>query len=328
MLSSSDWNRVRFDPRARGGHVESYFFKLNDPSGRRALWLKATILARPECAPVAEAWAIAFDRESEHRAAKRVVPFGEASFSQSALDVRVAELAFHERRIEGRVQNAGRRIDVSLDFDPGAPPLVPFFSRKMYEARLPSSKLVSPHPDSRFKGEYRADGEPVHVDGWRGMQGHNWGRHHAEQYAWAHCNQWDGDQDVVLEALTARVKMGPVLTPPVTIVCVWHRGRRYEFNQPKTLLASRGTMTARSFRFEARQPGARVSGELSADTRDFVGLYYENPNGQMTYCLNSKIADARLRLEVDGEPPLELATHAAALELGTKDPNHGVAMLA
>jgi len=36
-----DWNATRFDPASARGHVESHFLKLNDPAGRRALWLKA-----------------------------------------------------------------------------------------------------------------------------------------------------------------------------------------------------------------------------------------------------------------------------------------------
>jgi hypothetical protein len=48
----------------------------------------------------------------------------------------------------------------------------------------------------------------------------------------------------------------------------------------------------------------------------------------MTYCLNSKIARGRLRIELPGKPALELRTDSAALEIGTKDPNHGVRMLA
>jgi len=48
----------------------------------------------------------------------------------------------------------------------------------------------------------------------------------------------------------------------------------------------------------------------------------------MTYCLNSKIAHGSLRLEVADSAPLVAHTRAAALEIGTRDPNHGVAMLA
>ena len=48
----------------------------------------------------------------------------------------------------------------------------------------------------------------------------------------------------------------------------------------------------------------------------------------MTYCLNSKIAHGSLRLELPGRAPLVAHTRAAALEIGTRDPNHGVAMRA
>ena len=80
--------------------VESYFFKLNDAVGRRALWLKATVLSRLSGAgPVAEAWAIAFDREGEHVAAKEVVAYESARFSRDGLSVKVSDLKFEEGRL-------------------------------------------------------------------------------------------------------------------------------------------------------------------------------------------------------------------------------------
>ncbi|MEB2313428.1 MAG: hypothetical protein OZ921_17335 [Sorangiineae bacterium] len=324
-----DYNAVRYDRYRKGGHVESYFFKLNDPAGRRALWLKATILARLEGRPVAEAWAIAFDREREHVAVKEVTRHEFAEFSRRGLEVRVAGVHFSEGRLDGRIESPEHTIEFGLDFDTASPPLAPLPSRRLYEDWAPNTKLVSPHPNSRFSGSYSVDGgAPVAVEGWRGMQGHNWGSRHTERYAWTHVNQWDGDEEVVLEAFTGRVKVGPLLAPPLTVVCVWHRGTRYEFNRPRELVRSRGRIGARSYRFEVESALARASGELHADTRDFVGLYYENPNREMTYCLNSKIASGTLRLEPRGRPALELTTRAGALELGTKDEHHGVSMLA
>jgi hypothetical protein len=323
-----DWNAVRFDPVGRGGHVESYFLKLNDPEGRRALWLKATILARlGDAAPVAEAWAIAFDRAGENAGAKQVLPFERARFSRDHLDVRVADLAISPGKIEGSVASGGRRIEVALAFTTTSAPLILFPSLRMYEGPLPSTKLVSPTPDARFTGWYSVDGERVLVEGWRGMQGHNWGKRHAERYAWAHCNQWENDEDLILEGATARVKVGPLLAPPLTVICVWRRGVRYAFNQPLALLRSRGVIGQRTWTFHAESRLARVEGELTAEARDIVGLHYENPDGAMTYCLNSKIAAGRLRLDVKGRPSFTAETRAAALEIGTKDPAHGIAML-
>jgi hypothetical protein len=57
-----------------------------------------------------------------------------------------------------------------------------------------------------------------------------------------------------------------------------------------------------------------------------VGLYYENPEGPPTYCLNSKLAHARLEIEARGRPPFAVRSRAAALEIGTLDPTHGVRM--
>jgi hypothetical protein len=339
--AAARWNSVRC-PRdvagqgaARGrGHVESYFLKLNDREGRRALWVKATILAHAHsslkwAAPVAEAWAIAFDREGRHVAVKDTVPLESARFGDRGLDVIVRDLRLTPGRIEGSVGDGERRIAFDLRFTMDAPPLVPFPSERMYETPLPSSKLVSPHPDSIFDGTYSVGGQTIAVDGWRGMEGHNWGTRHTELYAWCHVNEWQGERDFVFEGLTGRTKVGPILVPPLTVVCVRHRGVRYDFNSPSVMARAHGAIDAfRSWTFRSKTAHAAISGEVWAQTEDFVGLAYENPDGAITHCLNSKIARARIRLSVAGRPDLDLMSKAAAFEIGTKKRGHGVAILA
>ena len=69
-----------------------------------------------------------------------------------------------------------------------------------------------------------------------------------------------------------------------------------------------------------------VAGEMWADTEDFVGLFYPNPDGTICHCLNSKLAHAEVTLRIEGRPPRTLRSERAALEIGTRDPNHGVRM--
>ena len=323
-MSQRDWNGVRFAGAAKGGHSESYFLKLNDPTGRRALWLKATILKKLDAGPVAEVWAIAFDREGEHIGVKEVMPFTDASFSREAFDVRAGRVRFRDGRVEGAVSMDGHEVEWELDFTTDAPPLVPFPSERMYADSMPYWKFVSPHPDSRFQGKYRVDGQDVVVDGWHGMQGHNWGKRHTEFYAWGHCNQWDDADELVFEGASGQPKIGPVMAPMVSMFFVYHRGVRYSFNEPKYLLKTKADVTLRRWEFSAENDLARVEGAIHASTDDFVGLRYENPDGKMTYCLNSKIADARIRFAVEGRPPIEATTRAMAFEVGTKDRGHGV----
>jgi hypothetical protein len=322
-----DWNATRFDPGSPLGHVESHFLKLNDAEGVRALWLKATILRRVGQEPVAEAWAVAFDRTMGHVAAKQVVPWQSASFSREALAIRVGEVEIGPMRTRGALVARDERIEWDLAFAGGAAPFAPLPER-LYRDGTNHSKIVSPHPDLRFDGHYRVGDRRVEVAGWRGMQGHNWGRRHTHHYGWLHCNVWEDVDDLVVEGITARVKLGPVVAPPITLVLAEHAGARHLFTLPSSLWRARGRIAARAWEFSAAHASARIHGTFAAETPDFVGLHYENPDGAMTYCLNSKIAHGSLRLEVAGQAPLVAHTRAAALEIGTRDTAHGVAMLA
>ncbi len=348
-LDAEAWNLTRFDPSRPDptrGHVESTFLKLNDPRAPRALWVKLTLFApagRRGGDTVAEAWAIAFDREGDqaaHVAAKRTVPIAEATLARARpfrLDVAGVRYSAEggPRRLVGAIEHAGSRIrfDLAIEARDRAP-FVPFPWPAMYRGRFPKSKTVSPILDGRATGEVvveRASGAKRRwdVEDWPAMQGHNWGAGHADLYAWAHCNAWNEPEgrDVVFEGFSGRVKVGPLTTPLITIVGLRHRGVRYEVRALPELARARGAIDAhRRWRFRARQAGATIEGDFELRDEDTVGLYYPNPTGELTYCLNSKIAHARLRVALPGRAPLVLTSDAAALEIGTKDPTHGVRM--
>lgn len=348
MMTS--YNAVQFDRAKRADHVESYFLKLNEKTGDRALWLKATIFAsalEPD-RPVAEGWAIAFDRRgssSRHVAVKHSLPFELASFSDRELaitwsippaapplDLSGAPAAPPEglRLTDGATSGAialrTHRIAWDLRFRGDARPITPLPFEAMYKPSFPTTKIVSPYPDLRFDGEVFVDGERWLIDGWRGMQGHNWGRRHADLYAWSHANVWEEDDDFILEGFSASVRLGPVRTPLMTLVCARHRGVRYEWNTPLDIARARGDVSPTRWVFSASGRHGAIEGTLEADKEDMVGLYYPNPHGPMTYCLNTKLARARVRFEARGRPPLLLTSRAAALEIGTRDDGHGVRM--
>jgi hypothetical protein len=329
--TAPEWGAVRFDPGARGGHVESYFVKANDPKGERALWLKWTIYAsaRAPHQALSEVWAIGFDRARGHTAVKTTVPWNEAQFSRTATRVAVDGCTLTPSGARGSIRAGDRRIDYDLAFFSDAMPLVHFPARWMYEGSFPASKLVSPIPDMRVRGVFSVGDDRWEVDAWPGLYGHNWGSGHAHLYGWGHCNAWDDAEPsdaLVLEGVSARVRMGPALSPMTTLLCLSYGGVRHNFNAPSALLRNRGEITPRRWRFAAKSPLARIQGELWASTEDYVGLYYANPDGRVTHCLNTKLAHARLEVALPGRPARVFTSRAAALEIGTHDASHGVRM--
>jgi hypothetical protein len=342
MTSSNHPNAVRFDSSARGDHVESYFLKANEPSGERAIWIKATIFrsaSEPNRA-VAEGWAIAFDRRggtNKHVAVKHVLPFEKASFSSKELDVHWTipaaksdepgeHLTLRKGKTSGRIVHRNDTIAWNLELSGEARAFVPYPFEAMYKGSFPKSKTLTPYPDLRLSGETIVNGEKWDISNWCGMQGHNWGRGHADLYAWSHVNTWDSEVELIVEAISGKVRVGPIMTPVLTVVCARFRGVDYLWNGPIEMARAHGDIGLRRYSFTAEGARARMEGLFEVETGDMVGLYYPNPDGPMTYCLNSKLARAHVRLEVRGRPPVVVQSRAAALEIGTRDDDHGVRM--
>lgn len=334
-----DPNAVRYDPRAPRDHVESYFLKANDPEGTRALWIKATIFARASepGGAIAEGWAIAFDHRSDRRhvAVKSSIPISRATFDRAALGVHWDEpgdaTAMHleSGSARGAIARGKDRIawDLRIDADGGPLELLPY--AWMYSAPFPKSKTITPVADASFLGEIEVNGERWTLDGWRGMQGHNWGRGHADLYAWCHVCSWDdAGEPLVLEAVSARVRTGPVLLPLLTLVAVRSRGVDYRFHRPADMARAEARIDGLSYRVAVESDLGKVEAELTAEPVDTAGLYYANPKGPLTYCLNSKLATARLSFEPAGRARTTRTSKAAALEIGTHDPVPSVRMLA
>lgn len=326
-------NFVRWDPSSRQGHVESFFVKANHPSLPQALWLKWTIFApagRPDEA-VGEAWAVFFDAAQNLRVAvKQVFAAADCAWGRERFAVAVGPCQLGPGLSVGSCSSGGHDIrwDLSFRSSSGSLRLLPH--KLLYDAPLPRSKLVSPYPDARFSGRLNIDGREVELDSWPGMQGHNWGREHAHHYAWGHCNLFEGEPGTVFEGVSSRLQLGPFTTPILSLFCLRWRGQNLRFNRLQDAARHTAHVEGLCWSFQAEGPVWQLSGECEAARDQTVGLFYENPDHAMTFCLNSKLACARLQLRrrsASGwETEAVLHSRAMALEIATRDSCHGVRM--
>jgi len=316
------WNGARYDPGAATGHYESWFQRANDATGRRAFWIRYTVFAphgRPQDA-VGELWAIAFDgRDPAGSAVGRIVavkqvhPIAGCAFARDRLDVAIGAARLDDAALRGTAASHGHTIAWDLRYGGGQAPLL-FLPERLYAAPFPKAKALVGRPLARFTGTLVIDGEPVAIDDWVGSQNHNWGTKHTDRYAWGQVAGFDEAPDAFLECSTARLKLGPVWSPPLSPVMLRLGGETLAWNGLGRALRARGRYAPYDWRIETSGPAGTIAIAISAAAADFVALRYDNPPGGVKICLNSKIARCEVTLR-RGATTTVLRSSRAAFEI-------------
>jgi hypothetical protein len=319
-LDRERWSAARFVPGQTAGHYESWFQRANHQSRQLAFWIRYTILCRDgrPADAVGQLWAIAFDGETQRiTAVRQELPISECRFSSSRLDARIGQAELSSAGLSGAAATGGHRLAWQLGIRGGERPLL-LLPEAWYARRFPAAKALVSTPGAVFDGWLEVDGARLSIDGWRGSQNHNWGSRHTDRYAWGQVAGFDGVEDAFLECSTARVKVGPVWTPWLTLLVLRIEGREHALNGLLGSLRASARIEGLRWSFDTRRPGVRIRGQIEAPASSFVGLRYGNPPGGEKICLNSKLARCQLVLEETGRAPRSLRSECrAAFEILT-----------
>ncbi|MCA9669384.1 MAG: hypothetical protein KC503_27500 [Myxococcales bacterium] len=319
------WNGCRF---RGGGHYESWFQRANHPQRPLAFWVRYTIFSPASGgAAVGELWAVWFDGEQKQvSACKQVLPIEQCRFARHGLDVSVGGARLDSTSLAGEAHGQGRHISWSLRYSSPSPPLL-LLPERLYDLPLPKAKALVGSPGARFEGDITVDGERHAIDDWVGSQNHNWGSKHTDRYAWGQVAGFDEAPDAFFEVATARIKVGPLWVPPMTLMVLRLDGEVHELNSITGSLRARASYDPSCWRFESAPGDVRIRGEITAPREAFVALPYDNPPGGRKTCLNSKIARCELTVSAGGRSRQLTSACRAAFEILTDDVDHGVQML-
>ena len=241
-------NHARYRGQAEG-HYESFFVRANHPARPLAFWLRYTLFSprgKPERA-LGELWAIFFDGESNrHAVAKQEFRLEDCDFATSAFRVRIGEATLEPNRVRGAAEAKGERLTWNLTFEGDSPPAL-LLPLKLYRGGFPAAKSLASLPMARFGGALIVNNEAIDVTDWRGSQNHNWGPRHTDLYAWGQVVGFDAHPESFLEIATARLRIGPFWSPPITPVVLRHKGREYCITGLWRAVRAKGGYTGAAF---------------------------------------------------------------------------------
>ena len=106
------------------GHVESYFWRANDPNSQRAFWLKATVLHSSEnTSTLADAWCCTFDGNTHQMWGGRTRQnFSDSRFDGEPLRIEIGPCTFvldpKNGWSQGRIVNDRGSCEWNLQWQP------------------------------------------------------------------------------------------------------------------------------------------------------------------------------------------------------------------
>jgi hypothetical protein len=320
-------NYTRYRSQLRG-HYESFFQRANHPTRPLAFWIRYTIFSpkgHPEEA-VGELWAIYFNGETGHHiAVKKAVPLQQCAFRSSEFFVEIDEAYLKPGQLEGSVNGQHHNMAWNLSYHTDAQPLL-LLPLSLYTAKLPAAKSLVASPLAIFNGYLTVNDERIDVTDWPGSQNHNWGSKHTDLYAWGQVAGFESHPESFLEVATARLKIGPLWIPAMTLLVLRHQGGEFALNSLSQSIRAKGSFEYFHWKFRSETPEISIDGTLAAPREAFVGLSYANPPGGSKHCLNTKIASCTLHITHKRSRIEETLTspNRAAFEILTDDRNHGI----
>ena len=309
-------------------HYESFYLKAADPRGGRAVWLRHTVQHRPGEEPTGALWLTLFDQRAGAPIALKLTRANGASVPDGAY-IQVADAVLAPGRAAGRMSVDGIEASWDLAYTEGDDTLWHLPASFFYSAPLPKTKLLSPHPHSRWTGVVNLGDVTFQLESWPGMVGHNWGSEHAERWIWLHGDPFAEDgsarPDTWIDMSFGRIKIGPWTTPWVGNGMLTLDGERHRLGGLPAVRATSVTESPTSLEFTVPGKDIRVRGRVHEPDGAAVGWAYADPDGSWHNAVNCSRATLELQVRRPGKPVRSLVCDgAAAYELGMRETDHGV----
>jgi hypothetical protein len=311
------------DPGA--GHYESFYIKASRPGGGAAVWLRHTVHKRPDAEPSGSLWLTIFDADAAGPRAVKSTVGADLLTAPGGAYIKVGDAVLEPGRATGALETGGVSAEWELTFHDEAEAFHHLPYERLYDAPLPKTKFLSPHPAARFSGTVELDGEKLELDSWPGMIGHNWGAEHAERWVWIQAADLADQPGSYFDMAVGRIKIGPWTTPWVGNGMLRIDGSEHRLGGFDKVFSTKIDDDPTSCAFQLSGSGVKVRGRVSSEPRNFVAWVYADPKGPEHNTLNCSISDLELEVERKGVEAERLEVPGtAAYEIGMRDTDHGI----
>lgn len=274
---------------------EVYYLRFADVGQKVGVWYRQTLLHQKQHPPEAALWMMLFDLADPNKNVAWQIgePIGKARLERDIFYFEVAGGKLYHKGSHGEFQQGGSSVKWEFHWKPNAKTFFHLPSRLFYHIPFPKMKLLSPNADIRLSGHLQWGERRFEFNDVPAQQSHLWGKTHPTEWVWGHTNSFIGEE-AFFEGLSARVRLGDRLLPPLTILRAVIAGREYRLNHMWQWRKNTSNAHVDRWHFEGEGRGARIVGDVFVDREHIVGVTYNDPDGSKRYCYHTE--SARLEL--------------------------------
>lgn len=288
--------RVRFDLETVNAS-EAYYVLWTDPVRRRSMVVRYVLHNGPiEEARIAEVWCWFRDRDRPENdvAVRQRYPVGRAEvLNTPECLLRIGPSGYSETRTWGEVRGPEGTVSWDLRLDK---------SGGVGVERVRGMEPYELYPHFQSNGvRHTVDGHVV-VNATRyevvrqlASDGHYWNTRHLRAWSWAHCGEFEGDSELMVEAIAARFNDW---TQPTTWVTIVYRGEMIRTNLVEALYYNRETQADLvSWTFVAERGSLRFVVRVKADPTDQILIVHPLPDDEYLYTHITYCGDMEVDIE-------------------------------
>ncbi|MBI2520649.1 MAG: hypothetical protein HYV97_09535 [Bdellovibrio sp.] len=205
-----------------------------------------------------------------------------------------------------------------------------------YRGFFPKKKILTADCFMKYEGAitspfFNCQGQ------FQGMNGHNWGKEHAYQYAYANCNEFSEEgkplSETYFDCFSAKILLGPWKSPYLSAGSLFYKGKWYDFNRvltcwrPRveelTLKTYHVIFKNKEYEFDIMINGGGPSISVNGEGHAWATLAYDHPSRKISQVHNTKHAKGTAKLTRLKDQQVIARLFSSSFELETLIPELG-----
>lgn len=299
-------SRIELDERFKKcGLYESFYFRGDSQDGKYSFWLKHNLIRFRNSFDVrVDNIFVLFSYQdkkvSEWHQSKNLkiddfynlVEKSKKSWNSFEINFEGGGFAFvGEKKLKGKIPVEDKWVSWDFDLIKSNKAYFHFDKKWFYTGFFPKKKILTNDICVKFNGDFESPAGDSHHNPWVGMNGHNWGKEHAYNYAYADCNRFEGyaPGEIYFDGFSAKIKFSSFVSPYLSGCSFKVKDQFFHFNSVLTSYKhSVGNLDLKNWEVIFFNKDYELKIKISGENSLWSTLEYDHPNRLKSLVNNTK----------------------------------------